>query len=138
MSKPFFWIWKAHTIKNSNKKHPSNDGCFFQRKKLSFFFHFCEAFAAVYWAIFTWSEWNFSFAAAASASSSEHFSFYFFTSFASISAVFASLWFILEAFFCVEFLFTSGEYEFSSTFFAYQFFVFVHDHIPRFMNLPTD
>lgn len=111
---------------------------FLYGKILSFFFHFCKAFAAVYRTVFAWFERNFCFAAAASADSSVHFSFSFFASFASISASFASLWFILEAFFCVELLFASSEYKFSSTFFAYQCFVFVHNHIPRLMNLPTD
>ena len=89
------------------------------KKELSFFFHFSEALAAVYWAIFSWSERNFCFFAAASANSSEHFSVSFFVSFASVSACLASLWLVLEAFFCVEFLLTSGENELSSTLFAY-------------------
>ena len=45
----------------------------------------------------------------------------------SLTAGLATGGLVLESFFGIEFLFTSGENELSATVFAYQRFVFVHD-----------
>jgi hypothetical protein len=45
---------------------------------------------------------------------------------ASVTASFAALRLVHEAFFSIEFLLTGGEHEFGSAFFADKSFVFVH------------
>lgn len=49
-----------------------------------------------------------------------------------LAAFLASLGLVLEALFCIEFLFACSEYKFLSAFLADQSFVLVHNHIPRF------
>lgn len=90
------------------------------------FFHFCEAFTAVYRAVFSRSEWHFCFSTTGSTGGGEHFSLNLCRIFASLTAVAASLRFVLETSFRIEFLFAGGEYEFISAFFAYQSLVLIH------------
>ena len=82
-------------------------------------FHFGEAFAAIYRAVRLWLKRNPCFTAAGSAGSSEKFTRAAGRVFACVTAGFAALRLILEATFCVKFLFTSGEYKFIATFLAY-------------------
>ena len=89
-------------------------------------FHFSEAFAAVNRSVVTWLEGNFSFASAVSACCCEHFSLFTVSILSLVAAFLASLRFILETFFSIEFLLTCCEYEFFSAFFACQGLVFVH------------
>ena len=80
--------------------------------------HSCEAFGAVYRSVVAGLEGNLSFLTALSTYSGKHFSFLTFAGsiLSLVAACLASLGFVLEALFCVEFLFTSGENEFVATF----------------------
>jgi hypothetical protein len=81
--------------------------------------HFCEAIAAVYRFAFGGLERNFAFLAAFCANCGEVLSLSLACVLSCISASFASLGFVLEALFCIEFLFTGGENEFVSAIFAH-------------------
>jgi hypothetical protein len=94
-----------------------------------------KAFAAVNRTVLTGLERNLGFATASSTSSGEPLSFAAGGVFASIPAGFATLGFIYETFFSVEFLFSGGEYEFISAFFAGESFVFEHDFFTSLENI---
>ena len=91
----------------------------------------CKAFAAVNSLAFGRIEGHFAFFAAFSANSVEHFSCSLDCVLASIAAGLASLGFVLEALFCVEFLFTCSEHEILATILALQCFVLIHVFLPR-------
>ena len=80
--------------------------------------HASEAIAAVNGTVGLGLKRNLCFAAAVGAGCSEELSGATGSVLAGIAAGLAALGLILEAAFCVEFLFTSGENEFSTTFFA--------------------
>ena len=81
-------------------------------------FHFSVAIAAINGSVIAGLEGNFCFFAATSASSCEKFSLGLGRVFLSVAASFASLRFVLETFFCVEFLFACSEYELVTAFLA--------------------
>ena len=85
---------------------------------LLFLSHFCVALAAVNRAVLTRLERNLCLAAAGSANSSKHLAFLSCSVLARITASFASLRLVHEAFFCVELLLTSSKYKFRATFFV--------------------
>ena len=87
--------------------------------KLAVFTHLSEAIAAVNGTVRLGFERNLSFAAASCANCGEEFTGTTSSVLASITASLAALGLILEAAFSVEFLFTSGENEFVTAFFAY-------------------
>ena len=98
--------------------------------------HCCEAFGAVYRSVVAGLEGNLSFLTALSANSGKEFSFLTFAGcvLSLVAACLASLGFVLEALFCVEFLFTGGEYEFVATFLALSGLVLVHCLFLAFKN----
>lgn len=93
---------------------------------LVFAFHFRKALAAVYRSVLSGFERNLCLFAASSANSGEHFSFRSRIVFACVTASFASLRLVYEAFFSVELLLAGSEYEFRATLFANKGFVLVH------------
>ena len=95
-------------------------------------FHFCVAVAAINGSVIAGLERNFCFLAATSASGGEEFSGGLACILLSGTAGFASQGFVLETFFCVEFLFACGEYEFVAAILAYQCLVLIHLCLPRF------
>jgi hypothetical protein len=80
-------------------------------------------------------ERNFCFPTASGTSSSEPFSFASGGVFPCITASFTPLGFVYETFFGIKFLFTGGENEFRTAFFAGESFVFVHDCLPRLKKI---
>ena len=95
-------------------------------------FHFSVAVAAINGSVIAGLEGNLSFFATTSASCREEFSCGLSSVLLSGTASLASLGFVLETFFSIEFLFTCCEYEFSSAIFAYQCLVLIHVCLPRF------
>lgn len=97
-------------------------------------FHCCKTFAAVNGSIVGGLEGNFCFFATVCTCSCEEF-FRFFSRFACVlsdlTASFTSLGLVLEAFFCIEFLFACCKYKLLSAILANQFLVFVHAFFPR-------
>ena len=83
-------------------------------------FHFSIAVAAINRSVVAGLEGNLSFLAATCASGGEKFSCGLAGVLLSGTAGFASQGFVLKTFFCVEFLFTCGEYEFVTAILAYQ------------------
>ena len=88
-----------------------------------------KALAAVYGPIFLGLERNLGGLSAFRANSVEHLtrSAGSAAGFPCLTAGLAAGGLVLESLFGVEFLFTGGEYELSTTVIAYQRFVFVHD-----------
>ena len=80
--------------------------------------HSCIAVAAVYGSVAVGLEGNLSFFTAVSACGGEEFSCGLCSVLSCIAAGFASLGLVLEAFFCIEFLFTGCENEFVTAIFA--------------------
>lgn len=74
----------------------------------------CKAIAAIYRTIITRFKRNFASFATSCTSGFEHFSVAAISSgiFTSITAGFASLWFICKTFGCIKFLFTCSKFEF--------------------------
>ena len=87
---------------------------------------FCEAFAAVYRSVVGGLEGDLRFAAAFSANCGEHFLGSTGSLLSCISASLAALGLVLEAAFCVEFLFACGKYKFVAAILAGECLVFVH------------
>ncbi len=79
----------------------------------------CVAFAAIDGSVVLGLERNFCFLAAACTDCSEKFFLRSGCALSCISAVLASLRFVLEALLCIEFLLTSRENKLSAAFFAY-------------------
>jgi hypothetical protein len=88
--------------------------------------HSGEAFAAIYRSVVAGLERNLSFLAAVSANGGEHFSLFLVYVLSLVTAYLASLGLVLEALFCVEFLFAGGEHEIIAAFLALKGLVLVH------------
>ena len=100
-----------------------------------FLLHFSVALAAVHRSVVAGLERNQRLFAALETSGGEEFSLGLVSVFALITASLASLRLILEAFFCIEFLFTGSENELVSAVLALQCDVLIHDCLPRFAIL---
>jgi len=85
-----------------------------------------KAVTAVYGAVRFGFKRNAGFFSALGAGGDEKFARSAGAVLAVVAAGFAALRLILESAFCVEFLFTGGEYEFLSALFTYEGFVFEH------------
>ena len=84
-----------------------------------FLLHLSKAIAAVYRTVFSGSERNLSYAAAGSACCLKHFSFALNAVLSCVTASLASLGFVLEALFSIEFLLAGCEYELIAAFLTY-------------------
>ena len=103
-----------------------------------FLTHLCEALAAVYSTALARLERHSCLTAAACTCCSEHLSCSLRCTLSCTAAALASLRLMLKALFCIEFLFASREYKFSSAFLASQCLVFVHDCLPHFKLIVLD
>ena len=92
-----------------------------------FLLHFSVAFAAVHRSVVAGLERNQCLFTALETSGGEEFSLGLASVFALITASLASLRLILEALFCIEFLFTGSENELVSAVLALQCDVLIHD-----------
>jgi hypothetical protein len=98
-------------------------------------FHFCETFAAIYRSVSTRLERNFRFFTASCTRCHVHFSLSFYRIFSRITAVFASLGFILESLFSIKFLLALCKNKFRSAVFTDKCFVLIHEYYLAFVGL---
>lgn len=73
-----------------------------------------KAFAAVNRLVVSWSERHFIYLTAVSANYFKHFFSLLYAVFSGNTAILATDWFVLEAFFCIKFLFAGRKNEFLS------------------------
>ena len=120
-------------IVNEKKNREKLPGITFIIYKINlcvFFFHFCKTFIAENISALCRLERNYSIATATCTCCCESLSCRSCCVFTSITAVSATLGFILEAFFCIELLLAGGENKVSPAFLTFECFVFVHGFIP--------
>jgi hypothetical protein len=106
----------GNALKNASEK--SEAFYFHRNQNLCLFLVLCKAFAAQDRSVILWLERHASFAATFCANCSEVLSLGLICILSLLTALFASLRLILEAFFCIEFLFACSKHEFCAAFLA--------------------